>query len=120
MINDKSNQIILTGSRTKGNIYIIEECGENESRCLITKDQENYLWHQRMGHINFKLMKILSKNEIVKGIPKLSDEKSELCKACQLRKQIKKSFKGLKDISSSHPLYTTTKIIFRDKYSVTF
>ena len=49
-------------------------------------------------------MKILSKNEIVKGIPKLSDEKSELCKACQLGKQIKKSFKGLKDISSSHPL----------------
>lgn len=104
MINDKSNQIILTGSRTKGNIYIIKECGENESRCLITKDQENYLWHQRIGHINFKLMKILLKNEIGKGIPKLSDEKSELCKACQLGKQIKKSFKGLKDISSSHPL----------------
>ena len=104
VINDKSNQIILTRSRTKGNIYIIEECGENESRCLITKDQENYLWHQRMGVINFKLMKILSKNEIVKGIPKLSDEKFELCKACQFGKQIKKSFKGLKDISSSHPL----------------
>ena len=104
MIKNKSNQIILTGFRTKGNIYIIEECGENESRCLITKDKENYLWHQRMGHINFKLMKILSKNEIVKGTPMLSDEKSELCKACQLGKQIKKSFKGLKDISSSHLL----------------
>ena len=97
VINDKSNLI-------KGNIYVIEECDENESRCLITNDQENYLWHQMMGHINFKLMKILSKNEIVKGIPNLSDEKSELCKACQLGKQIKKSFNGLKDISSSQPL----------------
>ena len=93
-MNDKSNQVIPTGSRTKGNIYIIEECGENESRCLITKDQESYQWHQRMGRINYKLMRTLSKNEIVKGILKLSDEKSEICKACQLGKRIKKRFKG--------------------------
>ena len=49
-------------------------------------------------------MRILSKKEIVRGIPKLDDYKSELCKACQMGKQIKKSFKGIKDISSARPL----------------
>ena len=40
----------------------------------------------------------------MKGIPKFSDEKSEIYKACQLGKQIKKSFKGIKDISTFRPL----------------
>ena len=47
---------------------------------------------------------MLSKKEIVKGIPKIS-ESYELCKACQKGKQIKQSLTGLKDISSTHPFH---------------
>lgn len=104
VLNEKTNKVILIGLRTKDKIYTIEECSENESRCLMRKDQENQLWHQRLGHVNYKLTKMLSKNEIVRGIPKLSEVKSEVCKACQMGKQVKKSFKGFKDISSTRPL----------------
>ena len=90
VLNEKTNKVILNGLRTKDNIYTIEESSENESRCLMRKDLENQLWHQRMGHVNYKLMKMLPKNEIVKGISKLNEIKSEVCKACQMGKQTKK------------------------------
>lgn len=44
VVNEKTNKVILTGLRTKENIYTIEECSENESRFLMTKDRENRLW----------------------------------------------------------------------------
>lgn len=63
VLNAKTNKVILPGLRNNDNIYTIEECSENESRCLMTKDQETQLWHQRMGHVNFKLIKMLSKQK---------------------------------------------------------
>lgn len=57
-----------------------------------------------MVHVNYKLMRMLSKTGIVKGIPKLSEMKSEVRKACQMDKKIKKTFKGLIEISSTRPL----------------
>ena len=43
----------------------------------------------------------LSKNELVKGLPKIKFVKDKVCDACQLGKQIKTSFKK---ISTSRPL----------------
>ena len=40
----------------------------------------------------------------MKGIPYLKFEKDRICDACQLEKQIKSSFKSIKDIITSRPL----------------
>ena len=51
----------------------------------------------------YHLARINSK-ELVKGIPCLKFENDRICGACQLGKQIKSSFKPIKDIMSTRPL----------------
>ena len=45
-----------------------------------------------------------SKKDLVKGLPKLKYKNNQICKACQLGKQVKSSFKPKNAITSSRPL----------------
>ena len=47
------------------------------------------LWHQRMRHPSYKQLLIVSKNEAVLGMPKLSKVVNVVCGPCQLGKQTK-------------------------------
>ena len=49
---------------------------------------------------NFKL----SRKDLVRGLPKLKYENNQIYKACQLRKQVRSSFKSKNAITSSRPL----------------
>ena len=40
------------------------------------------LWHQRMGHASYKHLSIVSKHELVLGIPKLSRVSNVVCGPC--------------------------------------
>ena len=51
----------------------------------------------------------------MKGIPYLKFKKDHICDACQLGKQIKSSFKAMKDIMTSRPL----ELIHMDFFSLT-
>ena len=46
----------------------------------------------------------MSKNDLVKGLPKTKFIKDEVCDAYQFGKQTKTSFKKKKEISTSRPL----------------
>ena len=52
------------------------------------------LWHQRMGHASYKHLSIVSKHELVLGIPKLSRVSNVVCGSCQLGKQTKAKHPG--------------------------
>ena len=54
--------------------------------------------------MNMNLITQLNKNELVRGLPKISFEKYKVCEACQMGKQIKTSFKNKNFISTSRPL----------------
>ncbi|GJX43418.1 retrovirus-related pol polyprotein from transposon TNT 1-94 [Tanacetum coccineum] len=54
-----------------------------------------WLWHRRLSHLNFDTIKLLSKYDIVTGIPKLKFIKDHLCSSCELGKA-KQSFNGKK------------------------
>ena len=54
--------------------------------------------------MNMKLITQLNKNELVRGLPKTSFEKDNICETCQMEKQIKTSFKNKILISTSRPL----------------
>ena len=51
--------------------------------------------------MNMNLITQLNKNELVRGLPKISFEKDKVCEACQMGKQIKTSFKNKNFISTS-------------------
>ncbi|GKB67378.1 retrovirus-related pol polyprotein from transposon TNT 1-94, partial [Tanacetum coccineum] len=51
-----------------------------------------WLWHRRLSHLNFDTINLLSKNDIVTGLPKLEFAKDHLCSSCELGKAKRKSF----------------------------
>ena len=67
----KNGRIILRGLRTNDNCYVIGNYKESSSlACYIAHLDEAQLWHQRLGHVNFRDLSKL--NKYVKGLPKIS------------------------------------------------
>nr|GEW87343.1 Gag-Pol polyprotein [Tanacetum cinerariifolium] len=52
-----------------------------------------WLWHRRLSHLNFDYIYLLSKKDIVIGLPKLKYVKDQLCYSCELSKAKRSSFK---------------------------
>nr|KYP34309.1 Copia protein [Cajanus cajan] len=74
------------------------------TKCLITKEDNIWLWHRRAAHIHMDHLNKLSRKELVIGLPKLKFSKDKLCDPCQKGKQVKASFKRKIQISTSKPL----------------
>nr|GEV94696.1 hypothetical protein [Tanacetum cinerariifolium] len=53
-----------------------------------------WLWHRRLSHLNFDYINLLSKKDIVIGLPKLKYIKDQLCSSCELSKAKRSSFKS--------------------------
>nr|GFB44363.1 hypothetical protein [Tanacetum cinerariifolium] len=64
----------------------------------ITGKDESMMWHRRLGHLNFKTMNKLVRNNLVKGLPSKCFENDHTCVACLKGKQHKASCKTKKGI----------------------
>nr|GEX09207.1 retrovirus-related Pol polyprotein from transposon TNT 1-94 [Tanacetum cinerariifolium] len=52
-----------------------------------------WLWHRKLSHLNFDYINMLSKKDVVIGLPKLKYVKNQLCSSCELSKVKRSSFK---------------------------
>ncbi|MCI06410.1 gag-pol polyprotein, partial [Trifolium medium] len=53
------------GTRTKDNCYLwVPEEHTNSSTCLISKEDEVNLWHQKLGHLNLRGMKRVDDHQL--------------------------------------------------------
>ncbi|GJT46521.1 retrovirus-related pol polyprotein from transposon TNT 1-94 [Tanacetum coccineum] len=52
-----------------------------------------WLWHNRLSHLNFNYINLLSKKDVVIGLPKLKYVKDQLCSSCEVSKAKRSSFK---------------------------
>ncbi|GJV56895.1 putative ribonuclease H-like domain-containing protein [Tanacetum coccineum] len=82
--------------------------------CLIAKAfvDESMMWHRRLGHLNFKTMNKLVRNNLVRGLPSKSFENDHTCVACLKGKQHKASCKTKLVNSVSKPLHTLHMDLF--------
>ncbi|GKA53244.1 putative ribonuclease H-like domain-containing protein [Tanacetum coccineum] len=64
--------------------------------CLVAKatSDESMLWHKRLGHINFKNINKLVKDNLVRGLPTKCFENDQNCVACLKGKQHRASCKS--------------------------
>ncbi|GJX58017.1 retrovirus-related pol polyprotein from transposon TNT 1-94 [Tanacetum coccineum] len=60
---------------------------------LLTASTKAWLWHRRLSHLNFNYINLLSKKDIVIGLPKLKYVKDQLCSSCEMGKAKRSSFK---------------------------
>ena len=57
---------------------------------------EIWLWHGRMGHLNFDNVVKISKKEVVRDLPKIVNPLNSVCKHCQNGKQTRAVLKQKK------------------------
>ncbi|GJY45444.1 retrovirus-related pol polyprotein from transposon TNT 1-94 [Tanacetum coccineum] len=117
-VNDQFAPILGYGDLVQGNITInrvyyveglnhnlfsisqfcdadLEETSSPTLICFIVKASptQAWLWHRRLSHLNFDYINLLSKNDIMIGLPKLKYVKDQLCSSCELSKAKMSSFK---------------------------
>ncbi|GKE10340.1 retrovirus-related pol polyprotein from transposon TNT 1-94 [Tanacetum coccineum] len=94
-IRDLQGNDLLTGS-CGTDLYSItlQDTSTPNLICLMAKatSSQAWLWHRRLSHLNFDTINLLSKNDIVIGLPKLKFVKDHLCSSCELGKSKRKSF----------------------------
>ncbi|GJS18536.1 putative ribonuclease H-like domain-containing protein [Tanacetum coccineum] len=114
------NQILLKIPR-KDNMYSfdIKNIVSKESlTCLIAKatSDESMLWHRRLGHINFKNINKLVKDNLVRGLPTKRFENDQTCVACLKGKQHRASCKSKVLNLITKPLF----MLHMDLFGLTF
>ncbi|GJY84958.1 retrovirus-related pol polyprotein from transposon TNT 1-94 [Tanacetum coccineum] len=102
-VRDLQGNDLLTGNRGT-DLYTIslQETTSSTPICFMAKASptQAWLWHRRLSHLNFDYITLLSKKDIVTGLPKLKYVKDQLCSSCEMSKAKISSFK-LKDVPSS-------------------
>jgi hypothetical protein len=96
-----SGQVVAKGIRTENNVYVMKE---NREECHLRKHYESWLWHRRLGHLNFDHLIKLKNLEEVKDIPRISKPQDSMSKPCQVRKQNRTQFKSKSFTSTEKPL----------------
>ncbi|GJS37096.1 reverse transcriptase domain-containing protein [Tanacetum coccineum] len=89
-LTDESH--VLLKVPRKNNMYSVDLKNIVPKRgltCLFTKatSDESKLWHRRLGHINFKTINKLVKENLVRGLPSKLFENDQTYVACQKGKQ---------------------------------
>ncbi|GJW39831.1 putative ribonuclease H-like domain-containing protein [Tanacetum coccineum] len=103
------SQILIKIPR-KDNMYSLDMKNivpKESLSCLVAKttSDESMLWHRRLGHINFKNINKLVKDNLVRGLPTKHFENDQTCVACLKGKQHRAFYK-------SKVLNLTTKPLF--------
>jgi hypothetical protein len=74
-----SGQLVAKGIRTENNVYVLNE---EKKECHLRKYDESWLWHRRLGHLNFDhIIKVINNGE-VKHLPKISKLYDSVSKPC--------------------------------------
>ncbi|GJX39060.1 retrovirus-related pol polyprotein from transposon TNT 1-94 [Tanacetum coccineum] len=102
-VRDLQGNDLLSGNR-RSDLYTIslQETTSSTPICLLAKASptQAWLWHRRLSHLNFDYINLLSKKDIVIGLPKLKYVKDQLCSSCEVSKAKRSSFKS-KTVPSS-------------------
>ncbi|GJW08527.1 retrovirus-related pol polyprotein from transposon TNT 1-94 [Tanacetum coccineum] len=105
-VRDLQGNDLLTGNRGT-DLYTIslQETTSSTPICLMAKalPTQAWLWHRRLSHLNFDYINLLSKKDVVIGLPKLKYVKDQLCSSCEVSKAKRSSFKS-KTVPSSKGL----------------
>jgi len=104
-IFDSSGRWLMGGERTADNCYgLAGLTADSQIFCNKATIDDNELWHQRLGHVNFFDMFKIAGKDIVKGLPKMEKTEKGIRGACQLGKQTRVAHKKTSGIRNSRNL----------------
>nr|GEU74753.1 retrovirus-related Pol polyprotein from transposon TNT 1-94 [Tanacetum cinerariifolium] len=95
-VRDLQGNDLLTDN-CGSDLYTIsfQETTSSNPLCLMAKASptQAWLWHRRLSHLNFDYINLLSKKDVVIGLPKLKYFKDQLCSSCEVSKAKRSSLK---------------------------
>ena len=94
---NRSEEVVLKGSQTSDNCYKLI----HSHTCHTTSLDNTDLWHQKLGHLNFKNLTKIANAGAVREIPPLSRKELRVCGPCQIGKHVKLSHNLLQQINTS-------------------
>nr|GEU99178.1 integrase, catalytic region, zinc finger, CCHC-type, peptidase aspartic, catalytic [Tanacetum cinerariifolium] len=118
-IRDLKGSDLLTGSRgTYLYLITLQDTNSPNTICLMAKasSSQAWLWHYRLSHLNFDTINLLSKNDIVVGLPKLKFVKIIfiLLRGLQAQVRIVRTDKGTEFLNQTlHAYFATEGILYQ-------
>ncbi|MCH84114.1 copia-type polyprotein, partial [Trifolium medium] len=104
-VTNDNKEVIMKGVRSKDNCYLwVPLDFKVLSTCLMSKEDNVKLWHQKLGHMRLRGMKKIISKEAIRGLPQLSIEEETICGECQIGKQVKTSHPKVHHMSSTRVL----------------
>nr|GEU97736.1 copia protein [Tanacetum cinerariifolium] len=106
MLHEKTNlhgnDLLIDNHGSDLYTICLQEKTSSTPLCLIAKASptQAWLWHRRLFHLNFDYINLISKKDVMIGLPKLKYVKDQLCSSCEVSKAKISSFKT-KSVPSS-------------------
>lgn len=90
-VYEEHGRLLMKVKRSENHLYKIS-LEENNPTCLLAKTEEDtWLWHARLGHVNFQALETMSRERIAYGLPKLV-QPVKRCEGCLISKHARKPF----------------------------
>jgi transposase InsO family protein len=77
---------------------------EDREECHLRKHDGSWLWHRRLGHLNFDHLIKLKTLEAIKDLLENIKAQDSMCKPCQVGKLTRTQFKSKRFTSTEKPL----------------
>ncbi|KAL4369739.1 hypothetical protein GQ457_05G028760 [Hibiscus cannabinus] len=92
-VSDKSGKILMLVKRTQNRLYKIT-LKTSKQVCLLTiLEDPAWLWHARLGHVNFHDLKMMGEKKLAVGILLLS-RSNKSCETCVIAKHARSPFQN--------------------------
>ncbi|KAD4179873.1 hypothetical protein E3N88_28464 [Mikania micrantha] len=102
-ILEQNGTLLMKTSRSPNRLYRIS-LKIGSPICLLAKSGDKaWLWHARLGHVNFDTIKRLGTSGLVQGVPAI-EHPSQLCEACLAGKHTRQSFLSQSTFRAEAPL----------------
>eukprot|EP00253_Pinus_taeda_P033110 PITA_33110 len=88
---------VIRGIRTPNNLYVLK--GEQQ-QCYLSKNDEHWLWHRRLGHLSFSHIRKACKCQAIRDLPDIKIPDNTICKSCQFGKQTRTNFPEKEGLAS--------------------
>ena len=103
VVDKVSGKLVIRVERLVNRLYKIELKLADPVCLMGSIGEPAWLWHARLGHVNFKALKMLVEKNMAAGVP-MVDHPEQVCHGCLAGKQTRSSFPRSTSFRAEKPL----------------
>ncbi|KAJ9557664.1 hypothetical protein OSB04_012278 [Centaurea solstitialis] len=89
-LRDEVGRLVMKVQRSKNRYKIALQT--TQPVCLLANlDDEAWVWHARLGHVNFRVIEWMVQKDLVRGVPSIKHPE-QVCEGCMVAKRTRRSF----------------------------